>query len=222
MWSHKEVKFSMIIGLLSTLMVFCLGVLNLKEAAAEKPAAKPVVSGVDDRITVRNMKVRLPAGEGWTKRVTKIGPEGKLYAFERDLPNGNRQQIHIADYFGREGAKEYLKATKGIKDDNRLAVFTDNVTAIAASPEIRLSEWVAIPRGPQKQYGAACRERHDIREDEESKGRFMWQDWMLFCIDPISHVPIEVDYAERYPVDGAPSPAFAKEAAAFYDSIEFK
>lgn len=206
----------------STFILCCLVGLSLSQAAADKPGAKPVVPGVDDRLRVRNMTLRLPAGSGWTKRLVQFRDGGRLYEFERDLPNGKRLQIHVADLFSPATVKEYQKAMKNVKDDQRLAIFTHNLTEAFSNPETRLIEWVAIPRGPQRRFGAACRERHDIREDEESKGRFMWQDWMLFCIDPISHVPIEVDYAERYPTDGAPSPSFAKDAAAFYDSLEFR
>jgi hypothetical protein len=77
---------------------------------AENPPSTParaVISGLDDRITVRNMSVRLPAGTGWTVRLIPISTGGQLYEFERDLPIGNRVQIHIADYYGPIGATEF-------------------------------------------------------------------------------------------------------------------
>jgi hypothetical protein len=44
---------------------------------------------------------------------------------------------------------------------------------------------------------------------------------MLFCVDPISCLPIKIDYAEYFPAGSTPSPSFADEAAAFFNSIEF-
>jgi hypothetical protein len=45
---------------------------------------------------------------------------------------------------------------------------------------------------------------------------------MLFCVDPVSRIPIQIDYAERYPIGGMLSPSFAKDLATFFDSVEFR
>jgi len=82
---------------------------------------------------------------------------------------------------------------------------------------------VTTERGPQSIFGAVCRERHDLREEQDDGGRsFLWQDRMLFCVDPVSRIPIQIDYAERYPIGGMLSPSFAKDLATFFDSVEFR
>jgi hypothetical protein len=184
--------------------------------------ARPVIPGVDDQITVRNMSVHLPAGTGWTIRVIPMPREGRLYEFERDLPNGSRMQIHIADYSGPAGAREYERGVSNMNDAQRLESL---IRALESVPEplVRRSEWVTTVRRPQRSFGAVCRERHDARQErKEGAGRFLWKDWMLFCVDPVSRIPIQIDYAERYPVGGVPSPSFAEDAAAFFDSVEFR
>jgi hypothetical protein len=149
-------------------------------------------------------------------------PGGKLYEFERNLPNGNRRQIHIADYYGPEGAIKFESMFYGKSDAERLQFLIHLIESVP-QPHVRRSEWVTTVREPQRRFGAVCRERHDTREDEEEgAGRYLWQDWMLFCVDPISHIPIQIDYAERYPVGETPSPSFAEDAAAFFDSIQFR
>lgn len=193
---------------------------TVTEAVAQKAGARPVVPGVDDKITVRTMTVRLPAGTGWTKRLVPMPRGGVLYEFERELPNGNRLQIHIADYIG-PNIKEYEQNMAGKTDTERLAVHVQALERVPM-PDVRRTEWVHIVRGPQRRYGAVCRERHDIGEEKVAGKSYLWQDWMLLCIDPVCRIFFQVDYAERYPVGGAPSPTFGGDAARFYDSIEFR
>jgi len=61
-------------------------------------------------------------------------------------------------------------------------------------------ERICLQGGEKNKIAAACRELHVVREDRKAgAGLFLWQDWMLFCMDPISRVPIQIDYADRYP-----------------------
>ena len=193
--------------------------------ATEKSVAHPAVPGKDDRIMVRAMSVNLPPGNNWQKREVPIPEDGLLLEFERSLPNGNRVQIHIAEYFGTRGSVAYLSVMCGQSDAKRLAEFVGMLTNIPQLKEgLRNSEWVDTVRTPQKRFGAVCKEYHVVREERvEEKELFLCQDWMLFCIDPVSHIPIEIDYAELYPaVGGEPSQSFAADAAAFFNRIEFR
>jgi hypothetical protein len=125
---------------------------------------------------------------------------------------------------GPEAQNAYERKMRGKSDAERLDSFLKVVEALPLIEVRRSSEWVSTPRAPQRRFGAVCRERHDVREDREAKdGGSLWQDWMFFCVDPLSHIPIQIDYAEGYPAaGGAVSPSFPRDAAAFFDSIEFR
>lgn len=197
--------------------------LNRPTGADSQSPVERIVPGVNDLITVRNMSVYLPPGAGWEKQETPMPQGGRLLEFERQLPNGNRVQIHIADYFGATDADvpEFAFPLPWANDEQRLAALIAVMESVSG-PDVRNTEWLSIPRAPQTTYGAVCRERHDVREEKLRKKLFLWQDWMLFCVDPISHIPIEIDYAERYPAArGAPSPTFESDAGRFFDSIQF-
>ncbi len=191
---------------------------------AQASESRPAVPGVEDQVTVRAMSVRLPAAEGWRKREVPMKDGGVLFEIERDLPTGNRVQIHVADYYGPSRLLATELWMSGLSDAERLDLFLKKVVGptLFSSKEFRHSEWVETQRDPQRRFGAACRENHALREDRAENGRlFLWQDWMLFCVDPVSHIPIEVDYAERYPAEGRmPSPSFSEDAAAFFDSVQ--
>lgn len=185
---------------------------------------RPVVPGVDDRIALRAMRVRLPEVYGWQRRELPIPVLGSLIECERVLPSGHLVQIHAADYFGGITGHLFGEATKGRTDAERLEVLVESVTQGMAAEEVRTSEWVEVARGPQRHFGAVCKELHVVRADtEQARGAYLWQDWMLMCVDPVTHVPFQVDYAERYPADGgAPTAGFSDAARAFFDSVEFE
>jgi len=208
------------------LLCACAGIpAGTPSALPQPPQSRPVVAGVDDQISVRAMSVRLPPGAGWEKRELPMPDGGVLLEFERSLASGNRVQIHIADYFGHPRVLPLELAMSGRSDMERLAMFLMVVGESAARFKgRRQSEWVEMQRGPQRRFNAACREKHELREERAENGNlYLWQDWMFFCVDPVSHIPIQTDYAERYPAEGGTvSPTFTEDAAAFFDSIEFR
>jgi len=184
-----------------------------------------VIEGVDDVISVRAMTVRLPPAAGWKKREIPLPDGGTLFEIVRDLATENRVQIHVADYFGPPRLLPMELMMSGHGDVERLANF---LMAIAEAdtkfPGWRQSQWVDMLRGPQRRFRAACHEKHELREERADDGRpYLWQDWMLYCVDPVSHMPIQIDYAERYSaMGGTVSVTFTEDAAAFFDSIEFR
>ena len=219
---HINKKMAARFVFLVSFLLLSLGGLELSPVWADNEKFQPVVPGRLDLITVRNMSVQIPVKTGWEKRVQTMPPSGKFYELERSLPNGNRVQIHIADFFGPEGALNFAKSFSDKKDAERLEWIIQIIES-DPDPDVRRSEWVTIVREPQRRFGVVCRERHDLREErEDGILRFYWQDWMFFCVDPISRIPIQIDYAERYPVTGSPSPSFNEEASKFFDSIEFQ
>ena len=187
--------------------------------------SRPVIAGVDDQITVRAMSVRLPPGAGWRKREVPMPDGGVLFEFERTLPTGNLVHIHVADYFGPPRLLPMELVMSGRSDTERLGMFLMVSELAAASFKgRRQSEWVEMQRGPQRRFGAVCREKHELREERAENGSlYLWQDWMLFCVDPVSHIPTQIDYAERYRAEGGMlSPTFTEDVAAFFDSIHFR
>jgi hypothetical protein len=191
---------------------------------SQAPERRTAAPEVDEQIRVRAMSVRLLAAEGWRKREVPMQDGAILFEIERDLPTGNRVQIHVTDYFGppRLLAMELLMS--GLSDTKRLDSFLINIGPMLSNPAgLRHAEWVETPRGPQRSFGAACREKHELREELAEHGNlYLRQDWMLFCIDPVSHMPIQLDYAELYRAEGGtPSPRFHEDAAAFFDSVQF-
>ncbi len=196
---------------------------TLQAAAADGgPQQLPAVSG--DRVTVRALTVQLPPDQAWRLRQIAVGQGGTLHEAERDLPGGNLAQVHVADSLGPAHELPLQLIWSGLGDSMRLLAFIGSTEdALAAADKPLESSWVQTQRGPQRRYGAACRELHWVREDRERKdARYLWRDWMLFCIDPISHLPVQIDYAERYRADaGGPGAAFEADAEAFFDGLEF-
>jgi hypothetical protein len=185
--------------------------------------SRAVVPGVDDRIAMQAMSVRLPQTPGWHKREVSMPYGGLLLEFERALVGGNRIQIHGADYLGPLARANYDFANFDRSDAERLAWFLRLKESVPLIEVRRHSEWVESMRSPHRRFNAACRELHEIREERAETGElFLWTDWMLHCIDPVTKVPVQIDYAERYPAEGAPSPSFSEETAKFFDSVEFR
>ena len=208
------------------LLCACATVPPQPERVVAKPTeSRPVVAGVDDVITVRAMSVRLPAAAGWKKREVPMADGAVLIEIERALTIGNRVQIHVADYFGAPRLLPMELMMSGLGDAERLTNFL-MVMAEAETkfPGQRQSQWVDMQREPQRSFRAACREKHELREERAGDGKlYLWQDWMLYCVDPVSHLPVQVDYAERFAAEGGTiSPTFVADAAAFFDSIEFR
>lgn len=196
-----------------------------KGPLADFPAGegRPAIPKPANQITVHAISVRLPEGEGWRRRQVPLEGGGVLHESERDLPNGNRVQIHVADYDGPPMHRVAEIQMSGLDDTERLALFTQWVDPFLSTRKGRQkSEWVKTVRGPQRRFAAACKEKHEVREEAGEDGRpYLWQDWMFFCLDPVSHLLVQIDYAERYPAKGGkPSPGFSREAAAFFDSVE--
>lgn len=185
---------------------------------------RPVVVGQDDQVGVRGMSARIPPAAGWTRRDAPMPKGGTLVEFERDLPGGNRGQIHITDYFGPSAILPLELSMSGHDDATRLAWFISFFESAPRSEVVRHFEWVDMQRRPQSRFNAVCREKHELREDYDQSGTLhLWQDWMLFCLDPASHVPVQIDYAERFPGEGgSPSPTFSKDAEEFFDGIVFR
>jgi len=214
--------------LIATVLLLCACATVRREPAqviAKTTESRPVVRGVDDVITVRAMSVRLPPADGWTKREVPMADGGVLFEIERDLATGNRVQIHVADYFGAPRLLPMELMMSGHGDMERLA----NFLMVIAEAETkfagrRQSEWVDMQREPQCRFNATCREKHELREEHAQDGNlYLWQDWMLFCVDPVSHMPIQIDYAERFPAQGGTiSPTFTADAAAFFNGVEFR
>lgn len=215
-------RLSILLFAMISVLCSCAGVSSVpRQQVPTVSEGRPVVAGIDDQIVVRAMSVRLPLGEGWRKREIPIPDEGVLFEFERDLSDGIRVQIHIADYFGPTRLLPMELVMSGLSDKGRLGFFLGMVM----ESNIRLegqqqSEWVETHR----RFNAVYCEKHEVREERSENGNlYRWQDWMLFCVDPVSHIPIQIDYAERYPVEGGiPSPNFAKDVASFFDSIQFR
>lgn len=217
-------RWPTILFVLVSLLCACAGIPSETRREVSKASeSRSVVPGVDDQIKVRAMSVRLPSSAGWTKREVPMPNGGVLFVFERDIPTGNRIQIHVADYFGQPMVLPMELAMSGHNDTERLGMFVLLTESAFRSEVRRQSEWVKTQRGPQRQFNAACLEKHEVREERTEDGSlYLWQDWMLFCVDPVSHIPIQIDYAERYLAEGGtPSLTFAEDAAAFFDSIQF-
>ena len=206
------------------LLCACAGVPSETRREVSKASeSRPVTPGVDDQIKVRTMSVHLPSSPGWSKREVPMPNGGMLFVFERDIPTGNRVQIHVADYFGQSMVLPMELAMSGHNDTERLGMFILLTESAVRSEIRRQSEWVKILREPQRSFNAACLEKHEVREERAEDGNlYLWQNWMFFCVDPVSHIPIQIDYAERYLAEGGtPSPTFTEDAASFFDSIQF-
>lgn len=206
------------------LVCACVGVPSETRREGRKASeSRPIVPGVDDQIKVRAMSVHLPSATGWSKREVPMPNGGVLFEFERQLASGNKVQIHIADYFGTAIVLPFELTMSGQSDTIRLLWLLSVIESAPSYSVRRQSEWVEVERGPQRRFNAVSREKHEVREERAENGNlYLWQDWMLFCLDPVSHIPIQIDYAERYLAEsGTPSPTFTEDAAAFFDSIQF-
>lgn len=195
--------------------------LSLPCRAAEAP---PPAGRGELQIQVRALSLTLPADEGWSVRRQEMPKGGALHEAERELANGRRMQVHVADYYGPEAALGMQLLMSGAPDAQRLESFiAAALPQIEGAERVLQADWGSVERGPQRRHGAACRERQVVREERHLFGaRYRWQDWMLLCIDPVSHLPVQVDYAERYAAGAAgPGAGFAADAAAVFDRVEF-
>jgi hypothetical protein len=91
---------------------------------------------------------------------------------------------------------------------------------------LRSYERVGGTRPAQGQQGVVCGERVFVAEDRQVPGHhgrpFLYHGRYYTCIDPRTHLPVQIGWTERYPIDGDRlSPSFEAEAGAFFDSLRF-